>query len=255
MSMIWPTAFPSAGGVEDDHALDGALLEELVGGGRLGQREDPVDGGCELPVAQAASEEVQGAADQVRAAVKEGKEEADQPLSAGHQPPWRERLAGAASRADQNVPAEGGERVEVLLEDTAADSLEEEVGTASPGERQDLVGPPWLVVADRGVRSQAQDVPAPFWCAGRADDRVRAQGLADLHGQAADTAGRAVNEQRLAAAQRGGGLQGQVGSQALARDAGQAGAVSALIHGHGQVLASEGVLGVGAFLHGRDDWL
>jgi hypothetical protein len=63
-----------------------------------------------------------------------------------------------------------------------------------------------------------------------------------------------VNEQRLAAAQRGGGLLGQVSRHALSPDAGQGGAIGVLAHGHGQVLAGAGVLGVGAFLHGRDDW-
>src|ERR1700760_668802 len=114
MSMIWPTAFPSAGGVEDDHALDGAFLEELVSGGRLGQREDPVDGGGELAVTQAAGEKAQRRADQVGAAAAHGKVEADQRLGAGHQQSRRERLAGATGENDQDITAEGGEHVEVL---------------------------------------------------------------------------------------------------------------------------------------------
>src|ERR1700761_2113720 len=111
MSRIRPAVRSSASGVEDDYALDGAFFEERVGGGRLGQREDPVDSGREPPVAQAAGEKAQRVAYQVGVAVEEGEEEADQRGGAGHQPPRLERPAGAAGRADQDVPAKGGERV------------------------------------------------------------------------------------------------------------------------------------------------
>jgi hypothetical protein len=101
---------------------------------RLGQRQYGIRLRGDHSTLHAVGEEAQRVADQLGPVVEHRKIEADQRLRLRHEPPRRQRFTGPARRAEEEVPAEGRQGVEVLLEHVAADGFDQDVHAAAVGE-------------------------------------------------------------------------------------------------------------------------
>src|ERR1700761_5877957 len=114
--------------------------------GGLAQRQHLINTGRDLAGSKTVGEKSQRVADQFGPVVVHRKVEANQGLRFRHQAARREWLSGTASGTEQQMPAKGGERVEVLLENLTTDRLDQHVHTTPRRQLADLVGPSGLVV-------------------------------------------------------------------------------------------------------------
>src|SRR5206468_2394591 len=128
-------------------------------------------------------------------------------------------------------PAERGEAVQGLLEDGAAGHLEDHVHRAAVILCFDRGGPAWLRIIDGGIGPEARDEVAFRLGAGGADDAARAIDLGELHGEYADTAGRAFDQNALAWLQPGAAFENQRSGEALDDERERLGRFDALRHG------------------------
>src|SRR6478736_9371656 len=130
--------------IQYDDAAHLATFQPPMRLASLAQRQYLVYLGFDLSGPQSLSEKTQCVPNQLRPVVEHRKVKPNKCLRFGHQATGRERLARSTSGTKQQIPPEGCEGVEVLLEHVAADRFDQDVDTAARGQLSHLIGPSGL---------------------------------------------------------------------------------------------------------------